>query len=51
MTQVECIGSTHDYLLSELWYKSDDCVTRQATSDRQQNAHTLVRFTSGKCLA
>ena len=28
--QVECIGSMHGYLLSELWDESDDRVTRQA---------------------
>ena len=35
--QVECIGSTHGNLLSELWYKSGDRVTREATSDSQQD--------------
>ena len=40
MIQVECIGSMHGNLLSELWYKSDDRVTlRQAISDRQQDLH------------
>ena len=39
--QVECVGSTHNNLLS------DDHMTRWAVSDRQQN----VRFASGKCLA
>ena len=39
--QVKCIGSTHNNLLSELWYKSDDRVTRQCTSDRQQDVHWL----------
>ena len=37
MIQVECIGSTHGSLLSKLWYESDNRVTRQATSDRQQD--------------
>ena len=38
-SEVECIGSTHSNLLSVLNYgdKSDDRVTRQAASDRQQD--------------
>ena len=39
--QVEWIGSTHANLLFELWYESDDCVTRQAASDRQQDVRWL----------
>ena len=36
--QVECIGRTHGNLLSyQTMVRSDDRVTRQATSDRQQN--------------
>ena len=31
------IGSMHGNLLSELWYESDDHVTKQTASDRQQN--------------
>ena len=41
MIQVECIGSTHGILLSELWYNSDDRVTRQAVGDRQQDVRWL----------
>ena len=42
MIQVECIGSTHGNLLSELLYESDDHVTRQAAaSDRQQDVRWL----------
>ena len=32
--QGEYIGSTHSNLLYELWYESDDRVTRQAASER-----------------
>ena len=46
--QVECIGSTHDNLLSELWYESDDHVARQATSDSRTAGYMLA---SGTCLA
>ena len=41
MVQVECICSTNNNLLSELWYESDDHVTRQCTSGRQQDVHWL----------
>ena len=41
MIQVECIGSTHGYLLSELWDESDDRITRQTESDRQQDVRWL----------
>ena len=34
--QVEFVGSMHGNLLSEPWYESDDCMTRQAASDGQQ---------------
>ena len=39
--EVECIGSTHGNLLSELWYESDDDVKRKAASDRQQDVRWL----------
>ena len=41
MIQVECIGSTHGILLSELWYNPDDRVTRQAAGNRQQDVRWL----------
>ena len=41
MIQVECIGSTHGNFFSELWYKSDNRVTRKVMSDSQQDVHWL----------
>ena len=35
------VGSSHGNILSELWYESDDHVTRQAASDRQQDVCCL----------
>ena len=44
--QVECIGVTHDNLLSQLWpYESDVCVTRQAASDSRTAGCTLASGT------
>ena len=43
--RVECIGSTHGNLLSEPWYESDDCVTRQAASDSRTAGCTLASGT------
>ena len=44
--QVECIGSTHDNLLSQLWpYESDVRVTRQAASDSWTAGCTLASGT------
>ena len=45
---VECTGSTHDNLLSQLWlYEFDVLVTRQAASDSRTAGCTLA---SGMCL-
>ena len=41
MIQVECIGSTHNNLL---WYESDDCVTRQCTSDTEPDSRMYAGF-------
>ena len=39
----ECVGSMHGSLLSELWYESDDHVTRQVMSDMSAG----FRYTPG----
>ena len=42
---------TKSYFLIKLWYESDDCMTRQAASDRQHAGCTVAKFASGKRLA
>ena len=42
MIEVECIGNTYGNILSEPWYESDNCVTRQAASDSRTAGCTLA---------
>ena len=42
-----CIGRTPDNLLSEPWYESDDCMTRQAASESNSRVYAGFRYAPG----